>query len=191
MLLRLRKVPDKSCRENQNTHFVSNKLKIQCIRENTGAQNIVKEIKQYQEKWLQHVQRMDTNRIPKQALLYKSKGRRHIGRPRKRRRGQFHFEDQGTGNTPNPSWTWWWWWCFSENLAVYEIMWKNIVQTDRPQMAIWRTRIACWIPKATNKHSLFFHYNNGCTNAPRCYVMRTFPVLFNISAGRSRIWRVL
>jgi len=40
----------------------------QCIREKTGAQNIVKEIKQYQEKWLQHIQRMDTNRIPKQAL---------------------------------------------------------------------------------------------------------------------------
>ena len=32
------------------------------------AENIVKEIKQYQEKWLQHIQRMDTNRIPKQAL---------------------------------------------------------------------------------------------------------------------------
>jgi hypothetical protein len=30
----------------------------------TGAQNTVKEIKQYQEKWLQHVQRMDTKRIP-------------------------------------------------------------------------------------------------------------------------------
>jgi len=28
------------------------------------AQNIVKEIKQYHEKWLQYVQRMDTNRIP-------------------------------------------------------------------------------------------------------------------------------
>jgi len=75
----------------------------------TGA---VKEIKQYQEKWLQHIQRMDTNRIPKQALQYKPKGRRHIGRPRKRKRwgDQFHFED--TRNQiikPNPSWTWWWW----------------------------------------------------------------------------------
>ena len=45
----------------------------QCIREKTGAGNIVKEIKQYQEKWLQHIQRMDTNRI------------------------------QGTGIKPNPS----------------------------------------------------------------------------------------
>jgi len=53
------------------------KEKNQCIRgEKTGAENIVKEIKQYQEKWLQHVQRMDTNRIPKQALQYKPKGRK-------------------------------------------------------------------------------------------------------------------
>ena len=34
---------------------------------------------------------------------------------------------------------------FSESRAVYEIMWKNIVQRDRPQMTIWRMRIACWI----------------------------------------------
>ena len=49
------------------------KEKNQCIREKTGAQNIVEEIKQYQKKWLQHVQRMDTNRIPKQALRYRPK----------------------------------------------------------------------------------------------------------------------
>ena len=69
--------------------------------EKTGEQNIVKEIKHCQKKWLQHVQRMDTNRIPKQALQYRPKGRRNIGRPRKRWRDQLHFEDQGTGNTPN------------------------------------------------------------------------------------------
>jgi len=49
------------------------KEKNQCIRQKTGSQNIVKEIKQYQKKWLQHVQRMDTNRLPKQALQYKPK----------------------------------------------------------------------------------------------------------------------
>ena len=50
------------------------KEKNQCIREEKmGAQNIVEEIKQYQKKWLQHVQRMDTNRIPKQALQYRPK----------------------------------------------------------------------------------------------------------------------
>ena len=79
------------------------KEKNQCIRQKkTGAQNTVKEIKQYQEKWLQHVQWMDTNRLPKQALRYKPKGRRNIGRPRKRWRDQLHLDDQGTGNMPNP-----------------------------------------------------------------------------------------
>ena len=29
-------------------------------------------------------------------------------------------------------------------------MWKNVLELDRPQIKIWRTRIACWIPKATN-----------------------------------------
>ena len=79
------------------------KEKNQCIREKTGAKNIVKEIKQYQKKWLQHEQRMDTNRLPKQALQYKPKGRRNVGRPGKRWRDQLHLEDQGTGNTPKPS----------------------------------------------------------------------------------------
>ena len=63
---------------------IKNQLKNQRIREKTGAQNIVKEIKQYQEKWLQHVRRMDTNRIPNQALQYEPKGRKNIGRPRRR-----------------------------------------------------------------------------------------------------------
>ena len=44
-----------------------------------------------------------TDRLPKQALQYKPKGRRNIGRPRKRWRDQLHLEDQGTGITPNPS----------------------------------------------------------------------------------------
>ena len=34
-------------------------------------------------------------------------------------------------------------------------MWKNIVERDRPQMAIWRMRIACWIPKATDTYSQY------------------------------------
>ena len=74
------------------------KEKNKYIREKTGAENIEKEIKQYQEKWLQHVQRMDTNRLPKQALQYKPKGQRHVGRSRKRWRDQFHFEDTRNRN---------------------------------------------------------------------------------------------
>jgi len=69
------------------------KEKNQCIRERTGAQNIVKKIKQYQKKWLQHVQRMDTNGLPRQTLKYRPEGRRNIGRPKKSWRDQLHFED--------------------------------------------------------------------------------------------------
>jgi len=47
----------------------------------------------------------DGNRLPKQALQYKTKGRRNIGRPRNKWMDQLHLEDQGTGNTPNPSGT--------------------------------------------------------------------------------------
>jgi hypothetical protein len=32
-------------------------------------------------------------------------------------------------------------------------MWENSVEADRPQMTIWRMRIACWVPKATDTHS--------------------------------------
>ena len=38
---------------------------------------------------------------------------------------------------------------FFLNLAVYEIMWRNIVELGKPRMTIWRMRIACWLPKAT------------------------------------------
>jgi len=69
------------------------KEKNQCIREKTGAQNIVKEIKQYQKKWLQHVQSMGTNILPRQALKYRPEGRRNTGRAKKRWRDQLHFED--------------------------------------------------------------------------------------------------
>jgi hypothetical protein len=29
-------------------------------------------------------------------------------------------------------------------------MWENVVEGGRPQMTVWRMRIACWIPKATD-----------------------------------------
>ena len=40
-----------------------------------------------------------------------------------------------------------------ENRAVYEIMWKNIAERGRPQMTVWRMRIARWIHKATDTYS--------------------------------------
>jgi hypothetical protein len=42
---------------------------------------------------------------------------------------------------------------FSENRAVYEIMWKKIVELEKPQMIIWRMRISRCIPETTNTFS--------------------------------------
>jgi len=44
---------------------------------------------------------------------------------------------------------------FLENRAVYEKMWKNIVERGRPQITTWLMRISCWIPKATNTQSYY------------------------------------
>jgi len=42
---------------------------------------------------------------------------------------------------------------FCRKRAFYKIMYKNILEPERPQKTIWRRRIACWIPKAKNTHS--------------------------------------
>jgi len=49
-------------------------------------------------------------------------------------------------------------------------------------MTIRCTRFACCTTKATDIHAeyvilLIYHCNNGCTNAPHCYVIRTLLVL--------------
>ena len=54
------------------------------IKQTRLAQNLVQEIKQCQKKWLQHVQRMDRNRMPRQALRYRPEGRGNVGRPKKK-----------------------------------------------------------------------------------------------------------
>jgi len=39
------------------------------------------------------------------------------------------------------------------NRVVYQIMWENNVERDKPQMSIWHMRIACWTPIANRTHS--------------------------------------
>jgi len=56
------------------------------------------------------INQITSDKIPKQALRYRPKGRRNVRRPKRRWRYQLHFEDQWMGNTPKPSGTWWWWW---------------------------------------------------------------------------------
>jgi hypothetical protein len=81
---------------------------------------------------------------------------------------------------------------FLENRVICEMTWKNAVEPGRPQMTIWRMRIACWVQKVTNTRServihIVFHNNNGSTNTPRCYVTRTLPVLFLTKETKMRV----
>jgi hypothetical protein len=59
------------------------------IREELQIIDINSRIKDYQIKWLQHVERMEQNRIPKLLLNYKLGGIRDQGRPCRRWREQF------------------------------------------------------------------------------------------------------
>jgi hypothetical protein len=45
-----------------------------------------------------------------------------------------------------------------ENRPVRGITWKNVVEQGRPQMTIWRLRIACWITKAKSTLIIFYTY---------------------------------
>ena len=42
---------------------------------------------------------------------------------------------------------------FFSKIMLFEIMWKNKAEADRPQMTKWTTRFVCWIPKAQNTQS--------------------------------------
>ena len=45
------------------------------------------------------------------------------------------------------------WLFFSKIVPFFEIIWKNFLESGRPQMTVWRMRIACWITTATNTNT--------------------------------------
>jgi hypothetical protein len=67
------------------------------IRTELEMYAIQDKITEYRIRWSAHLQKTDNSRFPKQALLYKSRGRRDVGCPRKR-----WTADVGTGDSPIP-----------------------------------------------------------------------------------------
>jgi hypothetical protein len=71
---------------------------------------------------------------------------------------------------------------FFENRAVYEIMWKNVVQPNRQQMS-WRMPTACWITKTTNTQSEYViiiafslqKWLHECASMLRCKYIARLP----------------
>jgi hypothetical protein len=85
----------------------------------------------------------------------------------------------------------------SENRVAYNIMWKNVVETDRPEIdnIIRRMRVAFWISKATDTHSeyvtLLFHCHNGWTKAPECWIVRTWRLSLNSNQRKTQVQHVI
>ena len=76
-------------------------------------------------------------------------------------------------------------------VPFYEIMWKNTVQPDRSHTTSWRTRIACWIPTATNTHSEYAiliasPLQQRLHERTSCYVIPTLPDLSLLP--RAKFW---
>jgi len=80
-----------------------------------------------------------------------------------------------------------------ENRAVYEIIWENVVGPGRPQMAIRRMRIACWMHKATNTQSEYviliaFHCNRWFRGRTSVLRYTYFACLVHSFARHAVIW---
>jgi hypothetical protein len=78
------------------------------------------------------------------------------------------------------------------NDAIYEIMWRNIVELDSPQVTLWHMRIACYIPKAIDAYSesiiLLLHVHSGCMNVPQCYIICSLHFLLTLRLLMSYIY---
>ena len=74
---------------------------------------------------------------------------------------------------------------FPESRAVYEIMWRNMVESDRQQMAIRRMRFLRLMTKDTHTNTLRI-CNTYCFSTEtvvtrtqlKCSAVRTLPVFF-------------
>ena len=77
---------------------------------------------------------------------------------------------------------------FRKSCCLWDNVKKNFAEPDRKLLTIWRMRIACWIPKATNSPShyviMLFRYNSGCRNSPQCYLISTLLALLAYKFGQ-------
>jgi len=71
---------------------------------------------------------------------------------------------------------------FNKNRSLYEIIWKNNVEPDRPQMTKWHIRISCRIPKATDTHTICNTY---------CFFTAKLITRTRLNIAFTRTWTVL
>jgi hypothetical protein len=71
----------------QEVSFIPKKfcsITILSIKKKWKVEEIIDDIKNYQQKWNQHVLRMSENWLTRKALQYRPQGKRDLGRPYRR-----------------------------------------------------------------------------------------------------------
>jgi len=77
---------------------------------------------------------------------------------------------------------------FFRKSCCCEIIWKNILEPDRPQMTVWLMRIACFVPKAKNTHSEYV--KRKCFSTVSVAARTRFNViLYGSNRGWGKIFR--
>ena len=75
----------------------------------------------------------------------------------------------------------------------YEIMWKNIVEPERPQMTVWRVHLTCWVTTAvrTNTQSEYVTHIDfplqQCLHGRASLLRYTYIAVFFILAVDSQV----
>jgi len=71
------------------------KIRREVIRKELEISGIQDVRSKHKQNWINYLERMDNTRLPKHGLIYKPRGRRDRGRPRK----QWQQVDAGTGQS--------------------------------------------------------------------------------------------
>jgi len=90
-----------------NGHESSKRNNVNRILKITPVLDILLE---YKRNWIQHVNRMPRNRLPRVMKHYSPTGRRNHGRPLKGHLNTWDRNGSTGGPPPSQIW-WWWWWC--------------------------------------------------------------------------------
>jgi hypothetical protein len=80
---------------------------------------------------------------------------------------------------------------FFETRVVYQIMWENNVERDRPRVTIWHMRIACWTLIANRTHSEIviltaFRQLQWLHERAKSYVIHALPVLLLVTITQTK-----
>jgi hypothetical protein len=109
----------------------------------------------YKCNWIQRVNRMPPNRLPRLMKHCSPIGRRNHGRPLKRLLDTWDRNGSTSGPTPWHMWWWWWWWGVGRTMDVYtwDFSWKPDSKLLEPG---WQQRysppVLCYRPTVLFRH---------------------------------------